>query len=147
MQIACEIIHFIQVQCNLVPRVLRLFGQRVGARRDSGVLELYYRSRDFCGKIMEAVTELVQSSQLKNLIFFLFSRVCPGAYPMTKKHEDSGYEIGFNAAVHKELSSSFSQRKVSLIPRTDPQGTIFVSEYWQDPGYKLVSTPRVCGVS
>ena len=28
---------------NLVPRVLRLSGQWVGSRRDSGVLEFYYR--------------------------------------------------------------------------------------------------------
>ena len=28
---------------NLVPRVLRLFGQRLVARRDSAVLEFYYR--------------------------------------------------------------------------------------------------------
>ena len=28
---------------NLAPRVLRLFGQGLDARRDSGVLEFYYR--------------------------------------------------------------------------------------------------------
>ena len=49
--------------------------------------------QDLCGKIMEAVTELIQSSQSKNLIFFEFSRASPGAYPLTKKPEDSGYEI------------------------------------------------------
>ena len=43
---------------------------------------------------MEAVTELKQSSQSKNLNFFEFSRVSPGAHPLTKKPEDSGYEIG-----------------------------------------------------
>ena len=43
---------------------------------------------------MEAVTELIKSSQSKNLNFFEFSRVSPGAYPLTKKPEDSGYEIG-----------------------------------------------------
>ena len=42
---------------------------------------------------MEAVTELIQSSQSKKIKFFEFSRVYPGAYPLTKKPEDSGYEI------------------------------------------------------
>ena len=32
-----------QVPVNLVPRVLWLFGQRMGASRDSGVLEFCYR--------------------------------------------------------------------------------------------------------
>ena len=129
--------------CTQSPQALWPAGGRQERLWGTGIL----LPQDFCGKTMEAVTDLAQSSQLKNLIFFLFSRVCPGAYPMTKKPEDSGYEIGFNAAVHKEPSNSFSQRKVSLILRTNPPGTIFVSEYWQDPGYKLVSTPRVCGVS
>ena len=30
---------------------------------------------------------------IKNLNFFEFSRVSPGAHPLTKKPEDSGYEI------------------------------------------------------
>ena len=72
---------------NLVPRVLRLFSQRLVARRESGVLQ------DFCGKTIEAVTELIQSSQPKNLFFFEFFRVSPGAYPLTKKPEDSGYRL------------------------------------------------------
>ena len=38
-----------KVWFNLVPRVLWLFGQRVGASRDSGVLEF------ICGKTMEVV--------------------------------------------------------------------------------------------
>ena len=44
--------HRSRLNCNLLPRVLRLFGQRVGARRDSGELEYIY----FCGKTMQAVT-------------------------------------------------------------------------------------------
>ena len=58
---------------NLVPRVLRLFGQRVVARRDSGVLEFYYRR-------ISAVKQCkpLQSSQSQNLNFFEFSRVSPG---------------------------------------------------------------------
>ena len=42
---------------------------------------------------MQVVTELIQSSQSKNLNFFEFSRVFPGSHPLTKKPEDSGYEI------------------------------------------------------
>ena len=44
---------------------------------------------------MEAVTELMQRNQSKNLNFFEFFRVSPGAHPLTKKPEDSGYEIGW----------------------------------------------------
>ena len=33
----------LEVKGNLVPRVVRLFGQRVDAGRDSGELEFYYR--------------------------------------------------------------------------------------------------------
>ena len=74
---------------NLVPRVLWLFGQRVGASRDSGVLEFSYRK-------ISAVKQWksLQGSQSKNLIFFEFPRVSTGAHPLTKKPEDSGYEIG-----------------------------------------------------
>ena len=42
---------------------------------------------------MEAVTELIQSSQSKNLNFFESSRVFPEAHALTKKPEESGYEI------------------------------------------------------
>ena len=73
---------------NLVPRVLWLFGQRVGASRDSGVLEFSYRK-------ISAVKQWkpLRGSQSKNLFFFEFSRVSTGAHPLTKKPEDSGYEI------------------------------------------------------
>ena len=74
---------------NLVPRVLWLFGQRMGASRDSGEFEkisifwlaalqrlpLFYRRN-------LAVTE------------FQYPRVSTGAHLLTKKPEDSGYEIG-----------------------------------------------------
>ena len=78
-------------QLFLVPRVLWIFGQRMGARRDSEVLEFYYRS-------ISAVKQCkpLRSSQSKQFDFFEFSRVSPGALPLTKKPEDSGYEIGFN---------------------------------------------------
>ena len=68
-----------------VPRVLWLFGQRVGASGDSGVLEFSYRK-------ISAVKQWkpLRGSQSKNLIFFEFSRVSTGAHPLTKKPEDSG---------------------------------------------------------
>ena len=72
---------------NLVPRVLWLFGQRVGASRDSGVLEFSYRK-------ISAVKQWksLQGSQSKKIFFQKFSRVSTGAHPLTKKPEDSGYE-------------------------------------------------------
>ena len=73
---------------NLVARVLKLFGQRLVAKRDSGKMECYY-----CR--ISAVTQCkpLRSSQSKNLKFFEVSRVSPGAHRLTKKPEDSGYEI------------------------------------------------------
>ena len=55
-------------KCNLVARVLRLFGQRLVARRDSGKLEFYFRR-------ISAVKQWKpsRSSQSKNLNFFEFS--------------------------------------------------------------------------
>ena len=37
--------------------------------------------------------KLFRDSQSKNLNFYEFSRVSPGAHPLTKKPEDSGHEI------------------------------------------------------
>ena len=68
------------------------------------ILEFYYRRKglqDFCGKTMEAVTELIQSSQSKNLNIFEFSRVSPGDQPLAKEPEDSGYEIVESVAYFK----------------------------------------------
>ena len=75
---------------NLVPRVLRLFGQRLVARRDSGVLEFYYRR-------IPAVKQCkpLWGSQSKHLHYFFqilqSLSLCP---PLTKKPEDSGYKTG-----------------------------------------------------
>ena len=79
-----------EICANLVPRVLWLFGQRMGASRDSGVLE-------FCYRKISAVKQWksLLGSQSKNLNFFEFPRVSTGAHPLTKKPEDSGYEIGY----------------------------------------------------
>ena len=81
--------HFLPPSGNLVPRVLWLFGQRIGASRDSGVL-------GFCYRKISAVKQWksLQGSQSKNLNFFEFPRVSTGAHPLSKKPEDSGYEIG-----------------------------------------------------
>ena len=73
---------------NLVPRVLWLFSQRVGASRDSGVLEFSYRK-------ISAVKQWksLQGRQSKNFDFFEFPRVSTGAHPLTKKPEDSGTRL------------------------------------------------------
>ena len=68
---------------------------------------------DFCGKTMEAVMELIQSSQSKHLNVFEFSRVSPGAYPLTKKPEAAGYEI--DSPLVQSLFTLFKQRKVENI--------------------------------
>ena len=52
---------------------------------------------------MEAMTELIQRSQSKNLNFFEFSSVSPGAYPLTEKPEDSGYEIGLLESTNTDM--------------------------------------------
>ena len=56
---------FARTSINLVPRVLRLYGQRFVARRGSGELEFYYR-RDFFGKTMQTVT----GQPMKKINFF-----------------------------------------------------------------------------
>ena len=97
MSSLCDVIRASKIvrsleELNLVPRVLWLFGQRVGASRDSGVLE-------FCYRKISAVKQWksLQGSQSKNLNFFEFPRVSTGAHPLTKKPEDSEYEIGKNS--------------------------------------------------
>ena len=58
--------------------------------RDSGILELYYRR-------ISAVKQCKPLQGSQSIIFFEFSRVSPGAHPLTKKPEDSGYEIVLGA--------------------------------------------------
>ena len=48
--------------------------------------------QDFCGKTMETVTE----QPIKKIEFFRCPQSLPGVAPLTKKPEDSGYEIGKN---------------------------------------------------
>ena len=46
--------------------------------------------QDFCDKTVEVVA----GQPIKKFNFFEFPRVSTGAHPLTKKPEDSGYEIG-----------------------------------------------------
>ena len=48
--------------------------------------------QDFCGKTMETVME----QPIKKIEFFRCPQSLPGVAPLTKKPEDSGYEIGYN---------------------------------------------------
>ena len=60
--------------------------------------------QDFCGKTMQVVIKLLRNRQSKKKKKkFQFPRVSPGAHPLTKKPEDSGYEIG-----HSEMLLIFS---------------------------------------
>ena len=52
--------------------------------------------QDFCGKTMETVTE----QPIKKIEFFRCPQSLPGVAPLTKKPEDSGYEIGISPAGH-----------------------------------------------
>ena len=76
---------------NFVPRVFRLFGQRGNTRktlRTSNFITTAL-SQDFCGKTMETVTK----QPIKKIEFFPCPQSLPGVAPLTKKPEDSGYEI------------------------------------------------------
>ena len=80
---------------NLALRVFRLFGQRLVARRDSGVLEFYYRMISAVKQWKPLRSGACTEQPIKRFkTFFEFSRVSPGDHPLTKKPEDSGYEIG-----------------------------------------------------
>ena len=46
--------------------------------------------QDFCGKTTKTVTE----QPIKKIEFFRCPQSLPGVAPLTKKPEDSGYEIG-----------------------------------------------------
>ena len=55
--------------------------------------------QDFCGKTMESVSE----QPIKKIEFFRCLQSLPGVAPLTKKPEDSGYEIGFDRTSHVTL--------------------------------------------
>ena len=125
---------------NLIPRVLRLFGQQLVARRDSGVLEFYYR-RISAVKQWKPLRSLYRAANQKNLNFFQFSRVSPGAYPLTKKPEDSGYEIG-SAFDDLELDPGLSPLCLSGMPDTRPKIHSFNQRCSMRFGHQSVSGVR-----
>ena len=57
--------------------------------------------QDFCGKTMETVTE----QPIKKIEFFRCPQSLPGVAPLTKKPEDSGYEIGIKTNLPASTSS------------------------------------------
>ena len=56
--------------------------------------------QDFCGKTMETITE----QPIKKIEFFRCPQSLPGVAPLTKKPEDSGYEIGTSTISYPESS-------------------------------------------
>ena len=71
--VACvaRVNQLLAIIANLVPTVLRLFGQRMVARRDSGVLEFYYRRIPVVKqwKPLRSLYTCTTANQ-ENLIFF-----------------------------------------------------------------------------
>ena len=70
--------------------------------------------QDFCGKTMETVTE----QPIKKIEFFRCPQSLPGVAPLTKKPEDSGYEIGpsakFNVQTRMHCAASISHSAESI---------------------------------
>ena len=81
-------LHLFPQTCTQSPLAFWSAGGRQERVRDSGELE-FQLPQDFCGKTMQAVT----GQPIKKNFFFEFPRVSPGAHPLIKKPEDSGYEI------------------------------------------------------
>ena len=75
------------MKANLVPRVLRLLGQRVVAKRDSKEFEK--KNYFFIRRPVTASIVLPQKSCGK----FQYPRVSLGDQPLAKEPEDSGCEI------------------------------------------------------
>ena len=63
--------------------------------------------QDFCGKTMETVTE----QPIKKIEFFRCPQSLPGVAPLTKKPEDSGYEI---APLQKGITCTVRPSKSSV---------------------------------
>ena len=81
-----------KVCINLIPRVPRLFGQWVGARRDSGEFE---KNLNFLIGCSGLAPQQLPLFYLRNpaVIKFQYPRVSPGKQLLAKEPEDSGYEI------------------------------------------------------
>ena len=96
---------------SLVPRVLRLFGLRVVARRDSGEFE---KSHFFIGFPVTAFIVLPLKSRGNKIP--VLPRVSPGNQPLAKEPEDSGYEI------EQSPSRVTVQSRSSRVPGTGMAG-------------------------
>ena len=92
---------------NLVPRVLRLLGQRLVARRESGVLEFYYHRISTVKQCKP-----LRGSQSKYLKFFEFSRVSHRDHPLTKKPKNSGGNHGRLVLQHQPKKDTSIARKI-----------------------------------
>ena len=80
-------------------------------------VETLARVLEFCYRKISAVKQWksLQGSQSKNLNFFEFPRVSTGAHPLTKKPEDSGYEI---ASLEEGRQSTLGTRGTDRHKRT-----------------------------
>ena len=80
---------------------------------------IYTGVLEFCYRKISAVKQWksLQGSQSNNLIFFEFPRVSTGAHPLSKKPEDSGYEIGMQPFLRKrhEKNSLWSCEKIACM--------------------------------
>ena len=74
--------------------------------------------QDFCGKTMETVTE----QPIKKIEFFRCPQSLPGVAPLTKKPEDSGYEIADRLAQLVECRTTVREVARSNPGRTTTQG-------------------------
>ena len=83
--------------------------------------------QDFCGKTMETVTE----QPIKKIEFFRCPQSLPGVAPLTKKPEDSGYEIATTTA--RRAADSSPDAFYVFVPRSltaeRPLGFRFVSRW------------------
>ena len=122
---------------NRVPRVLRLFGQQIGTRKDSGELEFYSLTaqsctqspqalwpavgrqerlwgtgillpQNFCSKTMEAVMELIQSRTQS-----------PQALWPAVGHQERLWGTGNFVTAGFLTRTSFFQVRLTIIFRTD----------------------------
>ena len=67
--------------------------------------------QDFCGKTMETITE----QPIKKIEFFRCPQSLPGVAPLTKKPEDSGYEIESTQVTRRNsISKSEMNIRISL---------------------------------
>ena len=108
--------------CNLVPRVLGLFGQRLVTRRDSGPWAGAMGYWNFItAEFLRQNNANRYGAANQKTYFFPNSpeslpRVSPGAHPLTKMPEDSGYEIDCGY----EMARRNNSRRLILIKKAYP---------------------------